>query len=144
MMNFHKSTIIGCVADNSIKYLDQALRLLQSWRWFAGDLADSEFNVCVVDEVSPEYRKQYESYGARVHIVSPFSYTHPPSNKLRFLELPVFGNAERIVLLDCDTVIVQEPIDLFTKEDFSAKIADLPTVTPEVFKVLVSTAKVPE
>lgn len=142
-MTLSKSIVIGCVADNSIKFLDQALRLLQSWRWFAGSLADSEFHVCVVDDVTLEYRKQYESYGAVVHVVPHFNAAHPPSNKLRFLELPFLINAERVVLLDCDTVIVQEPLGLIAEKDFAAKIADLPTVTPEVFRSLFSTFELP-
>lgn len=142
-MTLPESIIIGCVADNSIKYLNQALRLLQSWRWFAGALAESEFHVCVVDDVVPEYRRQYESYGALVHVVPRFNAVHPPSNKLRFLELPFLANAERVILLDCDTVIVQEPLGLITTKDFAAKIADLPTVTPEVFNSLFSTFELP-
>ena len=128
--------IVGCVADNTPKYLDQALRLLQSWRWFAGSLADAPFHVCVIDGVSAEYRQKYERYGAHVHTVPRFSSAHPPSNKLRFLELPLFEDSGRIILLDCDTVIVQEPVELLCVEDFSAKIADLPTVTHDVFERL--------
>jgi SAM-dependent methyltransferase len=135
--------VVGCVADNSNKYLSQALRLLQSWRWFAGALADSEFHICVVDNVPPAYQEQYESYGGHVHIVPRFSEAHPPSNKLRFLELPCLSHAERVVLLDCDTLIVQEPLDLISQADFIAKIADFPTVTPEVFRTLFSTFKLP-
>ena len=128
--------IVGCVADNTPKYLDQALRLLQSWRWFAGSLADAQFHVCVIDGVSAEYRQKYERYGAQVHAVPRFSSAHPPSNKLRFLELPLFEDSGRIILLDCDTVIVQEPVEMLCVEDFSAKIADLPTVTHDVFERL--------
>ena len=135
--------VVGCVAENCPKYLDQALRLLQSWRWFAGELSDSEFHVCVVDDVSSEYRKRYENYGAQVDIVPRFSKAHPQSNKLRFLELPIFSDANRIILLDCDIVVVQEPLELISETDFVGKIADLPTVTAEIFQSLFSLYELP-
>ena len=130
--------VVGCVADNSQKYLDQALRLLQSWRWFAGKLANFDFHVCVVDDLPATYREKYESYGAQVHIVSRFSDHHPQSNKLRFLELPLLHGASRVILLDCDTVVVQEPLGLICDADFAAKIADFPTVTSDIFQSLFS------
>jgi len=135
--------VVGCVADNSQKYLDQALRLVKSWRWFAGKFADCEFHVCVVGAFPAEYLEKYESYGARVHMVSRFSDLHPPSNKLRFLELPNLVNADRVVLLDCDMVIVQEPRELICEANFAAKIADFPTVTPDIFRTLFSAYELP-
>ena len=135
--------VIGCVADNSQKYLDQALRLLQSWRWFAGTLANLDFHVCVVDDLPTIYREKYESYGAQVHIVSRFSDYHPQSNKLRFLELPLLHSASRVILLDCDTVVVQEPLELICDADFAAKIADFPTVTSDIFQSLFSVFNLP-
>jgi SAM-dependent methyltransferase len=128
-----QSLAVGCVADNVPKYLDQALRLLQSWRWFGGALASADFHVCVVEGVDAGYRQMYERYGATVHVVPRFSQNHPPSNKLRFLELMKNGDADRVVLLDCDTIIVQEPLRLLAETDFVAKIADMPTVPPDVF-----------
>ncbi len=134
---------VGCVTEQSNKYLAQALRLLQSWRWFAGALADSEFYICVIDGVPRSYRKLYERYGAHVRVVSRFSKAHPPSNKLRFLELASLADAERVILLDCDTVIVQEPLGLVSEKDFAAKIADSPTVPLEIFRALFSFFKLP-
>lgn len=125
---------IGCVADSTAKYLDQALRLLQSWRWFAGRYANADFHVCAVGEMRPEARARYEHYGAQVHSVMRFDARHPPSNKLRFLELPAVLAAERVVLLDCDTIVVQEPGALFEGEALIAKIADVATVPSNVLQ----------
>jgi hypothetical protein len=130
------SYAIGCVADSSDKYIDQAQRLLKSWRWFAGRYADADFHVCVVGEVRAEVRARYEAYGAHVHGVPRFSDRHPPSNKLRFLELEAAKRAERAVLLDCDTIVVQEPSELFGGEPLIAKIADVRTVPSPVFERL--------
>lgn len=128
-----ESLTVGCVADCTPKYLEQALRLLQSWRWFAGAMSTADFHLCVVDEIDHSYRALYEEYGAKVHIVPRASTRHPPSNKLRFLELPEAGDADRVVLLDCDTIVVREPTGLIADADFLAKIADHRTTTPEVF-----------
>ena len=132
------SMVVGCVADNDPKFLDQALRLLQSWRWFGGALASADFHVCVIDSVDTRYRQMYERYGATVHVAPRFSSNHPPSNKLRFLELMKNGDVDRVVLLDCDTLIVQEPLRLLAATDFAAKIADMPTVPPDIFRTLFS------
>src|ERR1700682_2259895 len=113
---------IGCVADCTAKYLDQAARLLQSWRWFAGRYADADFHVCVVGDVGPGERARYEKYGAHVQSVSQFSAHHAASNKLRFLELEAARDAERVLLLDCDTIVVQEPGELFQGEPLIAKM----------------------
>lgn len=133
---FGPSPVVGCVADNEPKYLEQALRLLQSWRWFGGALSAADFHVCVVDGVDERYRRLYEEYGAGIHIVPPVDLRNLTANKLRFFELPVVQDADRVILLDCDTIVVQEPLVLLQPVDFLAKIVDMPTVTPEMFSKL--------
>ncbi len=125
---------IGCVADSAAKYLDQAERLLQSWRWFAGRYANADFHVCIIGDVRPGERARYEKYGAHVHSATQFSARHAPSNKLRFLELDATRDAERVLLLDCDTIVVQEPVELFQGEALIAKIADVATVPPSILE----------
>jgi hypothetical protein len=129
-----ESLTVGCVADNTAKYLEQALRLLRSWRWFAGAMATADFHLCVVDEIDNSYRALYEEYDAKVHVVPRVSIRHPPSNKLRFLELPEAGDSDRVLLLDCDTIVVGEPTGLISEADFLGKIADHLTTTPDVFE----------
>lgn len=129
-----ESLTVGCVADCTPKYLEQALRLLQSWRWFAGSMSEADFHLCVVDEIDHSYRALYEEYGAKVHVVPRASTRHPPSNKLRFLDLPEAGDSDHVVLLDCDTIVVREPTGLISDADFLAKIADHRTTTPDVFE----------
>jgi hypothetical protein len=138
-----KDLLVGCVADCTPKYLGQALRLLQSWRWFAGHLASADFHICVVDEVDADYHKRYEEYGAKVHLVRRFSQCHPPSNKLQFFELAAARNSNRVLLLDCDTIVVQDPKRLIADADFVAKIADYPTTTHEVLETLFALFGVP-
>lgn len=128
--------VVGCVADNTAKYIEQALRLLQSWRWFGGRHAQAEFYVCVVDGVTTEAKEKFERYSASVVDVQRFSARHPPSNKLRFLQFASTVDADRVILLDCDTIIVQEPRGLLCRADFGGKTADFQTVTADVFREL--------
>lgn len=135
-MHNYNNLIIGCVAENTPKYLSQALRLLQSIRWFGGKIADVKFIVCVVDGCDPVYKAEFEKYVAEVRIVERFSEKHPPSNKLRFLQQPDLQEYQHILLLDCDTLVVQDPSLYLQADGFRAKIADGPTTPSHRFKEL--------
>jgi len=124
---------IGCVAENTPKYLEQALRLVQSVRWFGGALNEAQFYVCVVDDVSLHYRMELERYGVTICVVSRFSTKHPQSNKLRFLELPDIVHYDHVLLLDCDTIVVRDPSSYLFHPGLAAKIADVPTVAMDTF-----------
>ena len=129
---------IGCVADNNNKFLDQALRLLKSWRWYALPYEKSDFYLCVVASLPAEYRKEYEKYGAIIKIVPRFSSQYPVCNKLCFLETEGLQQYDRVLLFDCDTIIVQNPGELISGDMFKAKIADGPTVPLNIFENLFS------
>ncbi len=127
---------IGCAADNNDKFLSQALRLLQSLRWFGGEMAGANFFLCAIDNLAPEYEREFERLGAFVRVAERFSDLHPHSNKLRLLELPEIAFYDTFILLDCDTVVTQDPWPFLDGIAFQAKIADLPTVSNDVFKNL--------
>ena len=101
--------MLGCVAENNEKYQTQALRLVQSIRWFGGKMAGANIFVCMVDEADPKFVEELGKWGVFVRIVKRFSESHPPSNKLRLFELPEVDSYDTIMLLDCDTVFVQDP-----------------------------------
>lgn len=132
--------VFGCVAENNGKYLSQALRLLQSLRWFGGRLADSDFMVCLAGDNNGDHASEFTRYGATTRVVERVSSLHPQSNKLRFLEQPEIKDYDMAVLLDCDTVIVQ---DMYEKiagtRCLKAKIADISTaplpVLAKIFEV---------
>lgn len=126
--NSSESLVIGCVTENMPKFLAQSLRLLQSVRWFGGRIADARFVICSVETIDPEWLATFERYHAEVHLVSRFSTKHPQSNKLRFLELDLTRDYDHVVLLDCDTIVVQDPSKYFLADRFQAKIADTNTV----------------
>jgi len=128
--------IIGCVTENSPKYLSQTLRLLQSLRWFGGKIANAPFRVCSIEGIEETYKRQFEEYGATVRIVSRYDAKCPVTNKIRFLQQDDIHDYETVMLLDCDTIIVQDPSQYLSENIFKAKIADLPTMPHENFTVL--------
>jgi SAM-dependent methyltransferase len=87
-----------------------------------------------VDTIDPHYRHRLEELGATVTLVPRVSRQHGYSNKLRLLEQPALRSFDTIVLLDCDTVIVQDPRPWLDGQKFQAKIADAATVPPDVLR----------
>lgn len=138
-----KQLILGCVTENTPKYLSQTLRLLQSLRWFGGAIANAPFRVCSIEGVDASYRRQFEKYGATIHIVSRYDAKCAVTNKIRFLQQDDIYDYETVALLDCDTIIVQDPSPWLTSNIFKAKIADLPTMPYERFTKLFSLFGVP-
>jgi hypothetical protein len=128
--------VLGCVADNTPKYLSQALRLVQSVRWFGGTLSDAAFIVCVVEDVAAASRTALERLGATVRVVQRFHHANPFPNKLRLLELPELEAFRTTVLLDCDTIMVQDVAPLLTPGVLQARMAGYPTVTTKTFRKL--------
>ena len=126
--------LVGCVAENNPKYLEQACRLVQSIRWFGGGLASSKIMVCVVEGVDPAFRERLARYGADVRIVPRFLARNPFANKHQFFGEASGESCETILLLDCDTLVVQDPLPWIRSGSVQVKIADRPTVTHAVFK----------
>ncbi len=128
--------LIGCVTENNAKYYERTLRLVQSIRWFGGKAAGTNIIVCFVDDANPSYVKELHKWGVFVRIVERFSQAHPPSNKLRFFELPEVDFYDTVMFLDCDTVLIQDPTPYIDGHHFQAKIANGPSVPHPVFKKL--------
>lgn len=127
-MSTRAPVLFGCVAENDTKYLTQAVRLVQSLRWFGGSLADSDVIVGVVEGCRPNYRRVLEALGASVVILPRESDWHGPSNKLGFLRLPQLVHYEHVLLTDCDVVILDDIADALQPGVLRAKPADLATL----------------
>lgn len=127
---------IGCVAENSPKYRSQALKLVQSIRWFGGRMAGANIIVCMVDEAEPKFVEELKRWGAFVQVVKRFSKVHAPSNKIRFLELPETASYDTIILMDCDTIIVSDPLNYIKKGKFQAAMAGMINVSYSNFQEL--------
>jgi len=76
---------------------------------------------------------QFLSLGAKIRIVERFHPAHPQSNKLRFLELSELEYYECVILLDCDTLVVQDPAEFVDGDSVQARIAGYPTIPHEIF-----------
>lgn len=126
--------LVGCVAENDPRFLGQALRLVQSIRWFGGELAEARVRVCVVGDLGRSFRQEFERYGAEVRIVSRLQQHHRVANQPQLFPEVWETDREMLLLLDCDMVVVQDPLPWMRRGSFQAKIAPLPTVTPEILE----------
>ena len=135
--------VAGFVTENTPKFLGQALRLLQSIRWSGGGLAGSHVVVAVVEQLDPRARRSLEAYGADIRIVPRFHRGNPTANRLQMIEELRDRPEPHFLLLDSDTLVVQDPLPLLRRDVFQAKIAPFPTVTHEVFERLFAHFGVP-
>jgi len=136
--------VFGCVAEDRPLYLAESLFLLQSLRWFGGALAGAPFVVCVVEEVDDDYAALFQELGASVRVVERVSARHSHSNKLRFLEAPELADCDVAVLLDCDTIVVGDPLPWLDREQFQARMAGNPSVPHSVFERLFGSGATPD
>ena len=126
--------LVGCVAENDPRVLGQALRLVQSIRWFGGEMADARMRICVVGELGRSFRRELERCGAEVRIVPRLQQHHRVANQPQLFPEVWETGREMLLLLACDTVVVQDPLPWMRRDSLQARIAPLPTVTPEVFE----------
>jgi hypothetical protein len=128
--------VVGCVTEDNPKYLGQALRLVQSIRWFGGELAKARVVVGAVEGIDSRARRALQALGADVRIVPRFHARNGPANRLQLLSQLTAEAEPNILMLDCDTIVVRDPLPLLRRDVFQAKVAPLPTVTHEVFERL--------
>ncbi|HET7434360.1 MAG TPA: sulfotransferase [Thermoanaerobaculia bacterium] len=126
---------VGCVTENNPQYLAQTLRLLQSIRWFGGALAEARVVVCAVERIDAAARRAMETLGAEIRIVPRFHPRNPSGNRLQWFEA-MRDATGHFLMLDCDTIVVQDPLPHLRRGVFHAKIAPFPTVTHAVFERL--------
>jgi 2-polyprenyl-3-methyl-5-hydroxy-6-metoxy-1,4-benzoquinol methylase len=128
--------LIGCVVDNRPETLAEALRLVQSIRWFGGSIAGANIMVCVIDDADPEYREELERWGAFVRIFPVLSYFSSEANKLRLFDAPEIFAYDTVVLLDAGTLVVQDPQPYLDGKLFQAKPAGGMTAPAGHFRAL--------
>lgn len=121
-----RDVLVGCVAENDPRFLGQALRLVQSIRWFGGELAGARVMVCVVGEIDRSFREAFAKYEAEVRIVAPVHPPNPSANQLHFFAEVGETDREMLLLLDCDTVVVQDPLPWMQRGSVQTRLAPLP------------------
>jgi Sulfotransferase family len=125
--------IVGCVTEDTPRYLGQTLRLVQSIRWFGGELARARVLVGAVEQIDPRVRRALEALGAEIRIVPRFEPRNGSANRLQLFTEMRDEKEQNYLMLDCDTIVVRDPLPMLMRNFFHAKIAPFPTVTHEVF-----------
>jgi hypothetical protein len=130
------NVVVGLLTENTPRMLTQATRLLRSLRWFGGRLANARVVVCGVGELEANARATLETLGAEIRTVSRFHPRNPTANRHQLLASLLDEPEDVFLLLDCDTLIVQDPSPYLRDDVFQGKIAPGATVTDEVFERL--------
>lgn len=125
--------VVGMLTENTSRMLAQAIRLLRSIRWFGGELAQARIVVCGVGPLELRARETIEALGAEVRTVSRFHPANPTGNRHQLIAELLDAPEELLFLLDCDTIVVRDPLPYLSFDAFQAKIAPTPTVSDEVF-----------
>src|SRR5438876_1771644 len=123
------NTVFTCIADPTKRLLEQSARLLMSVRWFGGSLAQARFVLGCTGPIPRGALELFDDYGAEVVTVERYDLTHGQSNKIVLLGSPILAGHDIVVLLDCDTLVVQDPAPWLDPKAVAAKLADLPTVS---------------
>jgi hypothetical protein len=128
--------VVGLLTENAPRMLTQAIRLMRSIRWFGGELAHARVVVCGVGPLESSARETLEALGAEVRTVSRFHPANPTGNRHQLLAELLDAPQKLFLLLDCDTIVVRDPLPFLRDDVFQAKIAPTPTVNDEVFERL--------
>ncbi len=100
-----------------------------SLRWFGGSLAQARFVLGCTGPVPREALELFEHYRAEIEMIERYDLAHGHSNKIALLGSPILAGHDIVVLLDCDTLVVQDPAPWVDPNAVAAKLADLPTVS---------------
>jgi hypothetical protein len=121
--------VFTCITEPTKKFLDQSARLLMSLRWFGGSVGNARFVLGTTGPIPQEALKLFRRYGAEIVTIQRYAANHGPSNKIALLQSPALAGHDVVVLIDCDTIIVQDPTPWLEVAGIAAKIADFPTVS---------------
>jgi hypothetical protein len=135
--------VVGLLTENTPRMLTQATRLLRSIRWFGGELAHARIVACSVGELESCARKTLEQLGAEIRVVSRFHPANPTANRLQLIAELLDAPERVLFVLDCDTIVVQDPLPLLDADVFQGKIAPTPTVSDDVFERLFAHFQLP-
>ncbi|MEO8381335.1 MAG: sulfotransferase [Acidobacteriota bacterium] len=128
--------IVGLLTENTTRMLAQAIRLARSIRWFGGELAGVRIVAAGVGPLEPAAQATLEALGVEVRTVKRFHPANPTANR-HSLIAELLDAPQRVLLqLDCDTVVVRDPLPFLSDQGFQAKVAPTPTVNDQVFERL--------
>ncbi|NEU31714.1 hypothetical protein GN156_13165 [bacterium LRH843] len=96
--------MIGCVTENTPKFIEQTLKLVHSIRSFAGNTAGVNLFVCIVEPADQWFVQTLQHLGVFVRLVPRYNQIYPFANKFRVYELPEIQSYDTFMFIDCDTV----------------------------------------
>lgn len=128
--------VVGLLTENTAPMLAQAIRLVRSIRWFGGAFAGVRVIVCGVGELERGARATLASLGCEIRTVSRFHPANPTANRHSLIAEMLQEPEEVLFLLDCDTIVVRDPLPHLRSDVFHAKVAPTATVTDAVFERL--------
>jgi hypothetical protein len=123
------NVVFTCIAEPTNQFLEQSARLLMSLRWFGGSLAQARFVLGCTGPIPQEPFELFKEHRAEITAVERYDPTHGHSNKIALLGSSILAGHDIVVLLDCDTLLVQDPTRWLNRDVVAIKLADLPTVS---------------
>jgi hypothetical protein len=121
--------VFTCIAEPTKQFLEQSARLLMSLRWFGGSLAQARFVLGCTGPIPSEPLELFDTYQAEITTVERYDPSHGHSNKVALLGSSILAGHDIVMLLDCDTLLVQDPARWLNVDAVALKLADLPTVS---------------
>src|SRR5437667_11656152 len=100
-----------------------------SLRWFGGSLAQARFILGCTGPIPQQALELFDDYQAEMITVERYDPAHGHSNKIALLGSSIFARHDIVVLLDCDTGLVQDPARWLNRYVVGTKLADAPTVS---------------
>lgn len=128
--------LVACTAENSDSWYREVYDLVLSVRRFGGSLRDAPFVACFVDGVEPRYAKGLAELGADVEVVPRFDPRNPPSNKLGMLDVARSRDAEVLLMMDTDIVVVGDLSRYLVPGSVTVKPENADPYGPDVWRAV--------
>ena len=137
------SVLFACVAENRPRFATLVENLAISLRSFGGDHRDAPLVALFVDAVDDAFRARLERLDVGVEVVPRVAGVKPLANKLNMLDLADTHSFDVLALLDCDTIVVSDPIPFADPEHIRIKPADTDTLTDVEWRNLFAAVGLP-
>lgn len=104
--------VVSCVAEDRPEWYRMVENLAISMRNFGGRLAGARFVAYFVDGFDERSARLLLELGVELRVARRYDPAHPSTNKLRmFQDFAARSEAQYLIALDCDTVVVGDFLD---------------------------------
>jgi hypothetical protein len=118
------TSMFSCVTENTESWFTKVQNLVLSIREFGGSQSHAPILVNFVDGMESRFARWLSGYDVAVRVVEPVDPVIRYTNKLRMFELPEEVEAEVLVAVDCDVVVLGDIGEFLSSESIGAKPAD--------------------